>query len=312
MARKSRVHFDGAIYHVIVRGNNRERVFDTDEEKAKYLEFLADYRERYGFQIYAYVIMSNHVHLLIRIATIPLAKIMQGIQQRYTQYYNCHYQHTGHVFEQRYKAFLCKEENYLITLVCYIHQNPMRANIPGGIEYRWSSHQAYMNGKSSFLDITFILDIFNADREKAIEQYYAMLGLVIEKEKYKKESETSKSSKREVVEILGKVQPQITWEQLVKRITEEEQVNQEQLLERCRIRKVVAARKLLIYEAVENNVMTRQQLARALAIDPANITRIIQEIENRNKSILNNSSQTPMVNKSRTVSLSGKFTTNNQ
>ena len=83
MARKPRVHYDGALYHVIARGNNRANVFETDEEKEKYLEILADYKDRYGFQLYAYVIMDNHVHLLLQIGKNPLSKIMQGIQQRY-------------------------------------------------------------------------------------------------------------------------------------------------------------------------------------------------------------------------------------
>jgi REP element-mobilizing transposase RayT len=130
------VHYDGALYHVIARGNNRANVFETDEEKEKYLEILADYKERYDFQLYAYVIMDNHVHLLLQIGKNPLSKIMQGIQQRYTQYYNGHCKHSGHVFEQRYKAILCEKESYLMALICYIHQNPVRANIPEGINHR--------------------------------------------------------------------------------------------------------------------------------------------------------------------------------
>ncbi|MBU2699483.1 REP element-mobilizing transposase RayT [Sporomusaceae bacterium BoRhaA] len=93
MARKPRVHYEGAVYHVIARGNNRASIFETDEEKQKYLELIKDYKERYGFHLYAYAIMDNHIHLLLQVGKSPLAKIIQGIQQRYTQYYNWHQKH---------------------------------------------------------------------------------------------------------------------------------------------------------------------------------------------------------------------------
>ena len=145
MARKPRIHYEDAAYHVIARGNNRARVFEKSEEKNKYLELLAGYKDRYGFQLYAYVIMDNHVHMLLRVRETPLAKVMQGIQQRYTQYYNRRYNHSGHVFEQRYKAFLCENDSYLVALVRYIHQNPLRMKMLEGINYTWSSHQAYVS-----------------------------------------------------------------------------------------------------------------------------------------------------------------------
>ena len=117
------MHYVAAIYHVIVRGNNRERIFAGAEEKGKYLHIIQDYCERYKFHFLGYVIMDNHAHLLIRVEQVELAKIMQGIQQRYTQYYNRRYARTGHVFEQRYKAKLCSDEKYLLTLLCYVHQS---------------------------------------------------------------------------------------------------------------------------------------------------------------------------------------------
>jgi putative transposase len=278
MARKPRIHYEEAIYHVIARGNNRTRILETEEEKAKYLEIVADYTERYDFRVYGYVIMDNHVHLIIQVRQILLSKIMQGIQQRYTQYYNKHNEHSGHVFEQRYKAFLCDQESYLMTLLCYIHQNPVRAKIAEGINYRWSSHQAYASGMNSLVNAEFILKILSEDRNKAISQYSKLIGEEVTRLDYTSKNQEEKNIPKVPPNEKVEKQPKLAWEQLVNKIAVEEAVNQEQLLGKCRVRQVVAARKRLIYEAVKLNLMTRTQLAKTLQLDPANITRIWQEL----------------------------------
>jgi len=114
MARKPINHYPGAIYHIIVRGNNRESVLRSPDDKARYLSYIEKYKEKFK---YAYVLMDNHSHMLAAVDQAPLARIMQGIQQSYTQYYNRKYARVSHVFEQRYKAKLCKQDAYLINLL---------------------------------------------------------------------------------------------------------------------------------------------------------------------------------------------------
>ncbi|AJQ28769.1 transposase [Pelosinus fermentans] len=277
MARKPRVHYEDAIYHVMARGNNRDRVFESEEDKAKYLKILADYKERYDFKLYAYVVMDNHVHLLLQVGKDPLAKIMQGIQQRYTQYYNWHHKHSGHVFEQRYKAFICEEESYIMALICYIHQNPVKANILEGINYSWSSHQAYVSRLQGLVNVEFILNILSIKPNEAMTKYLALVGTAVDRPKYKDEKEQEKETQKAWLQAeTEKGQTELMWEQLVAKITVEEEVNQEKLIGKCRIRQVVAARKRLIYEAINRSIMTKMQLAKLLQIDPANITRIWQ------------------------------------
>ena len=130
MARKPRVEYDGAFYHVIVRGNQRQRTFHDDQDRISYLERLEHYRQRYGFRLFAYVLMSNHVHLLLETKSVPLSKIMQGIQFSYTQRYNRRHRKVGHLFQGRYKAILCDRDAYLLELVRYIHLNPGRLKVP--------------------------------------------------------------------------------------------------------------------------------------------------------------------------------------
>ncbi|WP_202817059.1 hypothetical protein [Pelosinus fermentans] len=125
----------------------------------------------------------------------------------------------------------------------------------------------------------FILNILSSNHDEAMEQYLNLVEIVVDKPKYKDESvEVNEDQKTLIKAEIKRTRIELTWEQLVEMITIEKQVNQEQLLGKCRIRQVVAARKRLIYEVIERNLMTRTQLAKVLQIDPANITRIWQEL----------------------------------
>lgn len=109
MARKPRIEFEGGFYHVITRGNQRQKVFIDEKDFLKYLEFLSDYKDRYGFSIYAYVLMSTHIHLLIETGKVGLSRILQGINQCFTMYFNWRYGTVGHLFQGRYRAILCDD-----------------------------------------------------------------------------------------------------------------------------------------------------------------------------------------------------------
>ncbi len=153
MARKPRVEFSGALYHVICRGNQRQVIFRNDADRKYYLDSLERYRQWYGFKVYAYVLMSNHVHMLLETGGMPLSRIMQGLQLRYTGYFNRKYNKVGHLFQGRYKAILCDRDAYLLELVRYLHLNPQRMRSPmQAATYRWSSHGAYL-GKGNIVTI---------------------------------------------------------------------------------------------------------------------------------------------------------------
>ena len=117
MARRPRVFAPGLLYHVIVRGNQRQKTFFAEKDYRSYLERLARYREKYNMTIYAYCLMPNHVHLLLESSVEPLAKFMQGLQQSYTQYFNLKHNKVGHLFQGRYKAIVCQKDEYLMELV---------------------------------------------------------------------------------------------------------------------------------------------------------------------------------------------------
>jgi len=129
MPRKPRIEYNGAFYHVITRGNQRQKTFKDQADFEKYLQILAIYKNRYHYRLYTYVLMDNHVHLLIETGETPLSKILQGINQSYTLYFNRLYRTVSHLFQGRYKAILCDRDNYLLALLKYIHQNPLRVGI---------------------------------------------------------------------------------------------------------------------------------------------------------------------------------------
>lgn len=178
MPRQPRIEFPGAFYHVIVRGNHRQVVFHDDQDKKKYLSVLHDYWIKFNFTLYAFVLLDNHVHLLIETQTIPLSKIMQGVNQRYTQYYNLRYQQSGHLFQGRYKAILCQRDSYLLELVCYIHLNPVRAGIvQKPSDYIWSSHRYYLsNVTTGFINTKFVLRKFSKSPKNASQKYLQFIN----------------------------------------------------------------------------------------------------------------------------------------
>ena len=288
MARKPRVEFDGALYHVIVRGNQRNRTFQDDQDRRAYLERVESYRQRYGFRLYAYVLMSNHVHMLMETKNVPLSKIMQGIQGSYTQKYNRRHRKVGHLFQGRYKAILCDRHAYWLELVRYIHLNPGRLRVPDNPwRYRWSSHTAYL-GKASPVTVDtkdvlsqfhvrlgvarqvyqrFMEDGMNQGHE---ENYYHTLDQrFLGDEGFVKEIAERTEAKE--IEILGKP---VEFDRLLQALCMVRQVNSNLLLQAGRQRQWVAVRAQLVYLAREWCRLTNKELAGRLHRDASMISRL--------------------------------------
>jgi len=147
MARRPRLFAPGVLYHVIVRGNQRQKTFHRDHDYQAYLERLGRYRKKAGVTVHAYCLMPNHVHLLVQTGSQPLSRFMQGLQQSYTQYFNRIHRKVGHLFQGRYKAIVCDKDEYLLTLIRYIHRNPVRAKLARRAEeYRYTADRNYRQG----------------------------------------------------------------------------------------------------------------------------------------------------------------------
>ncbi|MDD4569457.1 MAG: transposase [Tepidanaerobacteraceae bacterium] len=167
MPRVARAKSKTGIYHMILRGINRQIIFEDKEDSIKFLQTFKEYKEKSEYEIYAYCLMGNHAHILIKEGKEELGTAMRRIGASYVYWYNWKYERTGHLFQDRYKSEAVEDDKYLLTVLRYIHQNPLKAGLVKDIkEYKWSSYNEYIN-KSKIIDSDFILDLFNRDREKA-------------------------------------------------------------------------------------------------------------------------------------------------
>ena len=173
MSRPLRIEYPGAVYHVLCRGNNRQKIFRDDLDRRRYLEKLVHYCELKEVSLLGYCLLSNHIHLLVETPQGNLSKMMQAFQTSYTLYSNRRHGRSGHVFEQRYKALLVDKDNYLLQVSRYIHRNPVEAKLVGRPQdYRWSSYGAYVNAKAvRGLSTSLVLEQLGGKRREQIRNY---------------------------------------------------------------------------------------------------------------------------------------------
>jgi len=174
MARQLRIEYEGGFYHITSRGNQREKIFWDAKDRERLKKILERTKERYGYLLHAYVLMSNHYHLLMETPHGSLHQIMQNINTSYTVYINRKYHRIGHLFQGRYKAFVIDKDKYLLALSRYIHLNPVRAGVLKRAEqYRWSSYQEYLNGRKGeiLVDTDETLGYFSRQRSVAVRRY---------------------------------------------------------------------------------------------------------------------------------------------
>ena len=153
MARPYRLQSEDCFYHITSRGDNRKKIFLSDYDYKKFLEYLKIAKEKHRFHLYAYCLMSNHYHLFLETTQSNISKIMQYINGSYTTYYNIKRRRSGHVFQGRFKSIVVDKDSYFLELSRYIHLNPVRAKMADNpAKYRWSSYPAYLGKKDSLLD----------------------------------------------------------------------------------------------------------------------------------------------------------------
>jgi len=171
MARQWRIEFPGALYHVLSRGNGRQDIFLSDDDRHLFLGLLEELSERFNIEVYAYVMMSNHYHLLLKTLDANLSRAMQWFGTSFTRKFNLNNNNSGHLFQGRFKSIIIENDAYLLRLSCYIHLNPLRAGIIERLaEYPWSSYRfyAYKNKPPDWLKTKTILSqVSGADCHKA-------------------------------------------------------------------------------------------------------------------------------------------------
>ncbi|MGB9499639.1 MAG: transposase [Dissulfuribacterales bacterium] len=186
MSRARRVEFEGALYHVLARGNARQDIFMDDRDRLLFIDLIGEMAVRFEIDVYAWVLMGNYYHLLLKTNRANLPKSMQWFGANYTRKYNIRHKRSGHLFQGRFKSFLIENDLYLMRLSCYIHRNPLRAGIVKRLaDYPWSSYPVYAYGKKSlvWLKTELILSFFTGDQKIKIQAYRKKVQFYAHEEK---------------------------------------------------------------------------------------------------------------------------------
>jgi len=173
MPRQPRRKSNSNVYHIMLRGINRQSIFECDEDYQHFLELLRQYKEKCGYRVYAYCLMGNHVHLLMSFDKEDISISMKRICVAYSYYYNYKNMREGHVFQDRFRSEAVEDDPYFIGVARYIHRNPLKAGICSSLKkYQWSSYFEYLkatgkdkNVKPSvyITDTSMILDMQGSD-----------------------------------------------------------------------------------------------------------------------------------------------------
>ncbi len=171
MPRTARRKSKSKIYHIMIRGINQQNIFADDEDHEKFMDILATHHKKIEYDLYAYCLMSNHVHLLLKEGKEVLSNTMKRIGTSYVYWYNWQYNRKGHLFQDRFKSEVVEDDAYFLTVLRYLHQNPLKAGLTDDIRsYKWSSYQEYTSQKK-IVNVDFVLSLFDQERDKAIAKF---------------------------------------------------------------------------------------------------------------------------------------------
>ncbi len=159
------------INHVIIRGVNKQEIFLDKQDKEKFLEQIKNTKDKYHFELYAYVLMPNHVHMQIYDKDGNISIIMNSIQTRYAKYFNKKYERVGHLFQDRYFNKIIEDEDYFKNAIRYIHKNPEKAFLSKKEEYKWSSYKDYIKGDCSLVDIDVFFSMLDENKKLALQKF---------------------------------------------------------------------------------------------------------------------------------------------
>lgn len=175
MPREARKLSSINIYHIMIRGNRKQDIFLEDEDRFKFIKVLKKTKQKKEYMLYAYCLMNNHVHLLIKEKDEQLSQTMKRINVSYVNYFNQKYQQVGHLFQDRFRSEPIEDENYLLAVLSYIHNNPLNAFIAKNLEeYAWSSYCLYIKKlpqRNTLIEFKDILSLFSPDKDKAIDLF---------------------------------------------------------------------------------------------------------------------------------------------
>ena len=214
MPRNARIKSQTQVYHVMLRGINKQNIFEESEDYEKMLQLLQYCIEKSGMELYAYCLMTNHIHLLLKEGNEPLAITFRRLGSKFVYWYNAKYERTGHLFQDRFKSEPVEDDSYFLTVLRYIHLNPIKSGLVKKVaEYPYSSYSAYLSAQAWF------------DTQKALS--------IISKEQFKEFHKTGLEDT--CLDIPEEVQRHFTQEQakrIMKQVTKCESISEYQAFDR--------------------------------------------------------------------------------
>jgi REP element-mobilizing transposase RayT len=309
MARAWRIEYEGALYHVFSRGNEKQNIVIDDDDRELFLATVGEMVERFEIDLFAYVLMDNHYHLLLRTNRANLCRSMQWFGATYTKRFNLRRHRSGHLFQGRFKNMLVQNDAYLLQLTYYIHRNPLRAGmVKRTADYKWSSYRAYAYGKrhQNWLNINEILSQFMnvKDRHQAyrgnIQKYSKeeqrvwqdlRHGIFVGTEKFVKKIKMRHLPDKPHAELphQKRVTNDVKIESVLSRAADILKCDIDFYRESTRIPKAFKAdRDLLIYIAWQSGVATNQEIGEKFGLTYSAVSQrvsVIKEMLNTDKEL---------------------------
>ena len=285
MPRLPRLHVSGGCYHVILRGNHRENIFSSDDDRRQLNTIVAEAIEKYRARIHAFCWMTNHLHALIQIADESLGKVVQRIAMKYSRYRHKELHTTGHLFERRHRAFLVDVDTYFLALLRYIHLNPVEAGMVNSADdYPWSSHHAYLGTEVlSWLTIDLGLGMFAQSFDAARVAYQSFIN----------GNWCTNTSSNLVPSIdprvIGtdrflaslppprmKLRSFLTLADLASQVCEQENVSLEEVISVARVRRLSKARATIARRAIDERIASLHEVSRFLGRSPSSVLALVK------------------------------------
>lgn len=292
MARSLRLHVPGGFYHVTLRGNHRCPVFYAATDRDLLDRIVERTLSDLDARLHAYCWMTNHVHLLLQVADTPLGQVMQRIASHYARVVQRRLQTTGHLFERRYHSLLVDADNYLLTLLRYIHFNPVRAGLARDpASYPWSSHRVYLGlREQGWITTDFALGLFSPRRDAARARYAEFMG-VVSADRWGSGVLTPSDSNGQILgsdEFVAQVTRRSanpmtprTLENLFDECAQRFRCSRALLVSASRNRRISSARAWIAIEAASFGIATVSAVAREMQRSEAAIRRLMQRHSRR-------------------------------
>ena len=283
MARKPRVFVEGGVYHVYNRIASGEGIFSDPDEAVEFIELIRKVKKRDGWTVFAWVVMSNHYHLVIRTGTTPLWRGMHAIQNSFSRGFNRRHRRTGGLWQGRYQARNVSDQTYLDRLVLYVHLNPVKAGLVDDPQaYVFAGHREVKRKiRDPLVEVDDMLLCFGTTKREARRRYLAAVragvrqgGDVPERNwhPFVNDPELELRARMTGVDELGRSvgieRPRLDSERFVELVCKIAEIDPEQLASRARDHEIAEARRLVVTLGAERWDQNRQDLARVLNKNP--------------------------------------------